>query len=508
LENINVNTLLKNDKNETRKLASALIMYLFNCEKKDAYIDKIAMFDDYHQQELLKIVEKYMYIDETEKIISRSVSQRNTIGDYFTESDFTAKYMSRINNLEKERDNIEREKMELTNKMTELENEYGLIVNENQMLHEKVNKNQQSNHKKDYELEQLKKNNFDLNSNIKQLVEHTKEVKTIPELRARLDDKDAEIKQAKKDYSDLEASHAVEVNKLNEQIDLLHENISRLSDMKGKYEKMKEAFKDHDVIKDKLNYYETVNKDYTKLKMNYLTLSEEKNSLEKIVKDYEHKERSSSLIKSVTKTEPVREDRELKQQLEKKDQVIKELRNKLIRHEEEISTLEENLVRQNKEKSQKEVIYKEVVVEKEIPSKEIANEIKPIDDSVFLDKIKQLENEMRKIKLETEAEISKKNEEVEFYKKDNEETKDRYEKEFELMASSVYNLGLNYWSMKMEYTQRLNEISSWIIKKYNNLFLYYFFCYYCSYTKNCPNLNFLQISFIFKLFIVYSHFYI
>ena len=84
-------------------------MYLFNCEKKDQYIDRIAYFDDVYQQELLKVVEKYMYLDESEKIISRNVSSRNTFGEYVTESDFTSKYMGRIDRLEKERDNLKRE---------------------------------------------------------------------------------------------------------------------------------------------------------------------------------------------------------------------------------------------------------------------------------------------------------------------------------------------------------------------------------------------------------------
>ena len=33
------------------------------------------------------------------------------------------------------------------------------------------------------------------------------------------------------------------------------------------------------------------------------------------------------------------------------------------------------------------------------------------------------------------------------------------------MASSLYNLGLNYWSMKMDYTQKLNEKPNWLVKE-------------------------------------------
>jgi hypothetical protein len=59
-------------------------------------------------------------------------------------------------------------------------------------------------------------------------------------------------------------------------------------------------------------------------------------------------------------------------------------------------------------------------------------------------------------------EQNKKLEEFDLLKKDNLETKDRYEKEFELIASSIYNLGLNYWSLKLSSSNELNEKPSWL----------------------------------------------
>jgi chromosome segregation ATPase len=464
-------------------------MYLFNCEKKDTYIDRISNFEDYPQQELLRIVERYMYIDENDRIsLVRGLSNRNTLNagnsdnqGYITESEFMSKYMSKLEKLNKEKDNLEREKIELLQKINDLENELDNFVCDRDEDSGRIKKLEDSLQKKSFENDELKRQNTDLNKQIKQLSELTKDTRLVNELKAKLEDMTNEVNKHKEEIKSLEQSHGNEINKLNEQIDLLHENVSALTDMKTKYEKMKEIYKDYDVLKDRLNYFESANQDYTKLKMNYMNLSDEKMSLEKLAKELEQKllernlktsttssssarryERTPSAEPKVSTEDVLKFEKEIskfKNELLKKDDVISELNEKVAELELKVETL------QNRPKEKETIVINETKTIREVHQNNM-NSTQDKDN----DRITQLQNEMQMLKLEHETEMNKKNEEVEFYKKDNDETKDRYEKEFELMASCVYNLGLNYWSMKMEYTQKLNERPSWLIKERQRYF--------------------------------------
>ena len=55
--------------------------------------------------------------------------------------------------------------------------------------------------------------------------------------------------------------------------------------------------------------------------------------------------------------------------------------------------------------------------------------------------------------------------------KEFEDIKKRYEKEFELMASAIYNLGFQFWSLKLEDSEKLKQNENWLvrerIKQYN-----------------------------------------
>jgi hypothetical protein len=86
--------------------------------------------------------------------------------------------------------------------------------------------------------------------------------------------------------------------------------------------------------------------------------------------------------------------------------------------------------------------------------------------------ITSLSDEMNEIKAELEAskkelanELIRKNEDIDFIKKESLELKEKYEREFELVSSSLYNLGLSYWSMKIEFTQKLSEKPTWLMKE-------------------------------------------
>lgn len=79
--------------------------------------------------------------------------------------------------------------------------------------------------------------------------------------------------------------------------------------------------------------------------------------------------------------------------------------------------------------------------------------------------IEEIKSEMEKNLKEYTNEINRKNEDIEYIKKESVELKEIYEREFELVSSSLYNLGMCYWSMKVEYTQKLTEKPTWLTKE-------------------------------------------
>ena len=79
---------------------------------------------------------------------------------------------------------------------------------------------------------------------------------------------------------------------------------------------------------------------------------------------------------------------------------------------------------------------------------------------------KVIQNEKR----EQEIELQKRGIEVDNYIKEKAVMKERYEREFELVSSSLYHLGLNYWNMKMEFTQKIKEKPTWLMKERQKFF--------------------------------------
>ena len=66
--------------------------------------------------------------------------------------------------------------------------------------------------------------------------------------------------------------------------------------------------------------------------------------------------------------------------------------------------------------------------------------------------------------------IIAKTEDIEIMKKNSVESKERYEREFELVSSSLYNLGISYWNLKMEHNKQINENPTWLIKERQKFF--------------------------------------
>lgn len=100
----------------------------------------------------------------------------------------------------------------------------------------------------------------------------------------------------------------------------------------------------------------------------------------------------------------------------------------------------------------------------------LKNEISRKDENIkqISNKLKTLENEsknfnniLQECSEKFNDEISKKNEDLEFYKKSYEEQKGRVNKEHELISNSLYDLALQFMGLKNELQKKVgNNINS------------------------------------------------
>jgi DNA repair exonuclease SbcCD ATPase subunit len=467
---ININSLINLDKSEIKKFVNLIVLLIFNCPEKETFIDRISNFEEFQQQELLKIVERYMILDEnTRESMNRTsvnTSIRNTITDpmaSFIESEFTLKFMSRIDHLEKERDGLEKEKISYYEKLSQLEEDIQKFNKEKLNLQGELKKLEETNKNLTLEKEELSKIIQNFQVTIKELEDSSKQAKFLNEYKNKLEEKQCEVEELNNEIRELRDTYDNDVKMYQDRIEILIEKNADVSEMKSKYERMKEMIKDYDALKEKMNLFESMNKEFSKMKNNYRILKDEKEGLESLVKDLE--EKLDENLKNYNKLKDTRMtiDRLETDYTDKKDP----FREKEMT-EPEVDDLYYIGILKEKDiyiKSLEEKI-KTLEKSKEDESNKNLIQIQPEDYQEKEKKLSLLQNELTTL----ENENLKKIEEIEFFKKDNLDTKERYEKEFELMASSVYNLGLNYWSMKMDYAQKLSEKPNWLIKERQKYF--------------------------------------
>ena len=178
---------------------------------------------------------------------------------------------------------------------------------------------------------------------------------------------------------------------------------------------------------------------------------EQYNSLKKKITNMESK--NASLLKELLETK--NKIKSLEKTIEEKNNKMGILQAKL---EEKIKLIKERELQLNKEiETNMELKFK---LEENKNNKELMkiNEDLKYENSQLNELIKVME-----IKMENKTE--KKDD------KEYENLKNRYEKEFELMASAIYNLGFQFWSLKLEDSEKLKQNENWLvrerIKQYN-----------------------------------------
>ena len=217
---------------------------------------------------------------------------------------------------------------------------------------------------------------------------------------------------------------------INPYIILNLENNEENSDYKIKIEQLEKELK---LEKERASKIKLFEEQYTSLKKKLTNIESKNASLLKELLESKNK------IKSLEKT------------IEEKNNKMGILQAKL---EEKIKILKEKEIQLNKEiETNMELKFK---IEEMNSNKEIMkiNEDLKYENSQLNELIKVMEN-----KIENKDE------------KEYENLKNRYEKEFELMASAIYNLGFQFWSLKLEDSEKLKQNENWLvrerIKQYN-----------------------------------------
>jgi DNA repair exonuclease SbcCD ATPase subunit len=220
---------------------------------------------------------------------------------------------------------------------------------------------------------------------------------------------------------------------------------------KEKEQKLKIVENEYNNIKDK---FLSIESKYSRL---INEINEVKNKNKKLEKLIDEKNKKIGILQNKL-DEKIRIIKERDQQLNKEIEMGMELNTK-------ISELNNNI----KNKTDYESKYNEELAIND----ELKNENLKLNDliSIMEDKLneknnEEMENDMNNIRMIEELEKKMKKTE-----KEKEDIKNHFNKEFELMASAIYNLGFQFWSLKYEDSQKLKQNENWLvrerIKQYN-----------------------------------------
>ena len=195
---------------------------------------------------------------------------------------------------------------------------------------------------------------------------------------------------------------------------------------------------------------------------------EQYNSLKKKISSLESK--NVSLLKELL---------ECKNTIKNLEKTIEEKNNKMgilqAKLEEKNKLLKEKDIQLNKEmESTKDLKSKLEEINNNDKNNNKINIIENLEDNkkykealMTIDDLKIENNQLNEIIKVMELKIEEKKHDD----KEKEELKSRYEKEFELMSSAIYNLGFQFLSLKLEDSEKLKQNENWLvrerIKQYN-----------------------------------------
>ena len=249
-------------------------------------------------------------------------------------------------------------------------------------------------------------------------------------------------------------------NKNDSELDYKQKIEKLENELKEKDKKLKIVEEEYYNLKDKFMNYESKNTSFIK------ELNKEKNKNKELEKIIEEKNNKLGILQNKL-------DEKIKLIKERDTQLNKEIENNMylnFKLNELNNSFNTNMCSgSNNKNNDYEKKYKEQLQINE----ELKNENTKLNDLISVMEIKlndknkdEIESDMNNIRINEEIEKKLKN-----CEKEKEDLKNQYEKEFELMSSAIYNLGFQFWSLKLEDSEKLKQNENWLvrerIKQYN-----------------------------------------
>jgi hypothetical protein len=473
---LKINELLKNDKSQLILLGEILLFLSTISSKVDYWIDKLGDNDEKLMNNYCSIADKYLQNRD-----SLEGHFNTNYNNYMTHRNSDTG-LHQISGLKKENEKIQKKYEELENEKLELIKSLSEMQKEVQMCKEKLKISERNYIDLEFkykdsirEIEIIKNSN---KSNLLAQEELLQDTIRADTLKNQLQRKEMEIEDIKKENAILVRGHVEEIRKLNEKLEFFQDKVSSFKSLTTENEKLKVKLKELQALKEQKIENEDMN----------LTLESKQRMIDTLIKE---KQINMNEIEALNKELRNEKDKVRQLILEKKkiEEKANELENQLSIVNTERDELRQSVYNSNaflplqaldSKRGSTEGIYgikspfnaclseleqsnylneMEKIKEERIKFQFTEKEVK--DLKYQLDSIKNNSNN-NKFFVNThnlgtnqkEKEINSLREEVENYKKMNEELKARVDVEHELISSSMYELAIQYYNLRKEFEKR------------------------------------------------------
>lgn len=373
---------------------------------------------------------------------------------------------------------------EKLNKEIDNEEKITKMQNENESLNKKLLLLEKKFKDNEFKLSIVNKENEGNKTKIAAMLKENSKVaemkSQIKELTEKVETKELEKNKMKREYQDKEEKLKNQIEQLNSKIEIIQEKEIINRDLKKNFEKLNSNYQ---IMQERCNKYETLKKDYAELK-----------------KFVESKNKNGEMPLTVSEKEKVKKyELELKSKdniIDKKEKRINELLNQIENMKEEQkmhskmdssskiekisefgdlnNVLEGNNDKEENNSSSKFCLNKtpfatnryeyddnEIDIFRESKEMKESKYRSKEDENLIIElnkKLKELTEDLVETKEEKERLEDK-------FNKETEEERNKLQKEFELISSAMYNLGVKFWNMKYDYEHKINQTPSWLIKE-------------------------------------------
>ena len=253
----------------------------------------------------------------------------------------------------------------------------------------------------------------------------------------------------------------------NNKIDNYKDKITKLeNELKEKDKKLKIIEEEYNNLKNKITNFDSKNISYI------IELNNEKNKNKELEKIIEEKNNKLGILQKKL-DEKIKIIKERDTQLNKEIENNMDLNCKLNKLNTNNDNNINNINNKNNINDNKIDDYEQKYKNQLKINEDLNNEIIKLNDLINVMEIKL--NEKNKDEIESDMNNIRINDDIEKkikkFQKEKEDLKNHYKNEFELMSSAIYNLGFQFWSLKLEDSEKLKQTENWLvrerIKQYN-----------------------------------------